>query len=139
MVRILSAWLGLTYVYASAVGAVGVGGCVHAVVGAGEGHGHASHSSVASHETPAHTPIPLPCAAGEDEAPTETLSDHGTYDPCDCLGDCSVGTGLAGLSTVSAFAVLAPADSETFFFTGPDVAASGGQHRLPYPNAPPLF
>jgi hypothetical protein len=140
-VRALGAWLALTYVCASTAGAAGIGGCIHADA-EGEGHGHGTQATApvysAAHH---HSDVPLPCASGEDHEQdlAESSSHHGASDPCDCLGDCSIGTGMADLSaTPTPCAAGRLASSESL--PSPDqVETLANQHRLPYPNAPPLL
>jgi len=137
----MGAWLALIYVYASAAGAAGVGGCIHAVEG-GEGHGHGMQAAAPVHSAPEHhSAVPLPCASGEDHEQdlAKATPHHGASDPCDCLGDCSVGTGMADLSAARTLcAASRTATNETL--PSPDqIESCADQHRLPYPNAPPLF
>jgi len=136
--RILGAWVGLLYVCASAAGAAGVGSCVHATFG--EGHGHGSSARSTSHAATDHAPAWLPCAAGTTVLhPAEAHQDSDTTTPCDCLGDCSVGAGVAELPRaldVVALTLqrLGNSEADDHF-----AEAAPAQHRLPYPNAPPLL
>jgi hypothetical protein len=88
-----------------------------------------------------HSAVPLPCAAGETHAQdlAKATSHHGASDPCDCLGDCFIGTGLADISparTLCSAGRMAPGQS----LPSPDqVDTCEDQNRLPYPNAPPLL
>jgi hypothetical protein len=140
-VRALGACLAVAYVFASAAGAAGIGGCIHADAG-GEGHGHGAQAAAPVHTASAHhSAVPLPCASGEDHAQdlAEADSHHGASDPCDCLGDCSIAAGMADAPAArSLYAAGRIASSE--FFPSPDqVETPADQHRLPYPNAPPLL
>ena len=136
----MGAWLALAYVYASAAGAAGIGGCVHADAG-GEGHSHDAQAAPVHSASHHHSAVPLPCASGEDhqQDPAEATSHHDASDPCDCLGDCSIGTGMADLSAApTPCAAGRMASSESL--PSPDqVETLTNQHRLPYPNAPPLL
>ena len=139
--RVLGTWLGLVYVYASAAGAAGVGGCIHADTGDGEGHSHGTHAPTVISKSEDHTTVPLPCASGKDQAQgaEKAPSHHGASEPCDCLGDCFIGTGMADLSAAhTLYAATRTASGESL--ANPNqVQTSEDQHRLPYPNAPPLL
>lgn len=139
--RVMGVWLALSYVCASAAGAAGIGGCIHADAGGGE-HGHGAQAAAPVHSAPDHhSTVPLPCASGEDyeEELATAPPHHDASDPCNCLGDCSVGTGMADLSAArTLYAASRVASNETL--PRPDqVETSADQHRLPHANAPPLL
>ena len=140
--RVLGTWLGLAYVYASAAGAAGVGGCIHADTGDGEGHSHGTHAAATVFSKSDHQPtVSVPCASGEDQAQgaEKALSHHGASDPCDCLGNCSIGTGMADLSAARTLCAATRTASGTSLPNPDQVQTTADQHRLPYPNAPPLL
>lgn len=138
--RALGAWLGLSYLFATAAGAAGLGNCVHA--GLGHGEGHASHGSSDSHAiVDHHEAMPLPCAAGNAEikATANSPAQHGSSDPCDCLGDCSVGTELPDLSGGCTVVLVGGVAAETTLTDSGTVRDFPNQYLLPFPNAPPLL
>lgn len=139
--RAVSAWLALVYVCASTAGAAGIGGCVHADAG-DEAHGHGAQGAVPAHSAAVHhSDVPLPCASGENHEPdlAKASSHHDASDPCDCLGDCSIGTGMADLSAARTLYAAGRMASNGSLASPDQVEASADQHRLPYPNAPPLL
>lgn len=136
----MGAWLALAYVYASAAGAAGVGGCIHADAG-GKGHGHGAQAAPVHSASDHHSAVPLPCASGEDhqQDPAEATSHHDASDPCDCLGDCSIATAMADLSAARMLCAEGRAATGESLPSPDQVETCADQHRLPYPNAPPLL
>ena len=137
----MGAWLALAYVCASTAGAAGIGGCVHADA-EGEGHGHGTQATTPVHSAAHHhSDVPLPCASGEDHEQdlAESSSHHGASDPCDCLGDCSIGTGMADVSAARTPGATGPTATDETLPSQDQVETCADQHRLPYPNAPPLL
>lgn len=142
--RVLGTSLGLVYLYASAAGAAGVGGCIHADHGGGESHGHGTVAAVSQSGAPqhsSHSQTALPCAAGIGEAAgdSQATPHHGAADPCDCLGDCSVETGAAEAADGHVLAAEGSTRADTTLPGSHQIEVRPDQHRLPYPNAPPLF
>ena len=139
--RALGAWLALAYVYASAAGAAGAGGCIHADAG-GEGHGHGVQAEVPAHSaSDHHAAVPMPCASGEDQQQelAKSTSHHSSSDPCDCLGDCSIGTGMADLYAVRTPCAAGRTATDASLPSPDRIETCADQHRLPYPNAPPFL
>ena len=139
----MGAWLALAYVCASTAGAAGIGGCIHAdAEGEGHGHGHDAQATAPVHSAAHHhSDVPLPCASGENHEQdlAEASSHHGGSDPCDCLGDCSIGTGMADLSAARTLYAAGRMASNGSLASPDQVETSADQHRLPCPNAPPLL
>ena len=135
----MSAWLALVYVCASTAGAAGIGGCIHAD---SEDESHGAQATAPVHSAAHHhSDVPLPCASSEDHEHdlAKARSHHDGSDPCDCLGDCSIGTGVADLSAARTPCAAGRLDSNGTLPRPDQVETSAEQHRLPYPNAPPLL
>lgn len=137
--RLVAAWLALAYLSSSAAGAVGLAACVHSAHGDG---GHAAHAGPAEqHASGAHGGHrqASPCAAARDAtADGNDEPGHGPAAPCDCLGDCSLGTAPCGAPPGKT--IEAPGT----FIEQPVAArtrasdATSAEYLLPFPNGPPL-
>jgi hypothetical protein len=136
--RGLTAWLGFSYLIALTAGASGVEACVHGA--ADQGHGLPEHASAPSHSEGAVAAFPLPCAAAEStQHGVEAAPDGEPHDPCDCMANCCAGPGPAGFVPPPTASEDLPSCDAHIFVAVQRTDCRSDQHRLPYPNAPPLL
>lgn len=111
------AFLGVAYILVAAGGSTGSAyACVHSGADAGAPHGAGSTDSHSRHDR---------------------STDDESHDECDCATACCTASGPAGPA--------GPHDLGEFAIDGESVVGTfvesmlipTGQHRLPYPNAPP--
>lgn len=142
MLRATGLLLVLSYILASGLGATGGPACIHAGLGEEGAQGHAGHAPAGPSASPGgdgHSRAEGHSSTGNSTADESGAPSEDTGHPCDCLAHCSIGGDAPAVLAAALFDLSGRPFSVAHEAPVDTVRGTVSQHRLPLPNAPPLF